>query len=517
MVCRLATKALTTYRSFRGADAAIDEKLVLVEHHWRKVQIKLLVLRKISDQLGRDLAQSQFNLLHKLQGKLLLATSLIESLKPKGRLSKKSALDFLKKLQYSLVLKNCLDELVVDLDKWQAQFDPTWYLTTRMRDIAIDSALAESRTEQATALGPKETTLDKMIALRHAINPDNRTLKGESGTQLSVNLPASGLHGATETSIPFSAARAIMRNGSTKLLIGETVDPLSGNISQVKVDVENLARRLKQIDPDAFGLLCCYGISRHLDATNRLLSIDMLYEAPEGSASPTSLRQLLLQQESVSVSAIIRLVKQLVRSVSYIHACDFVHKNIRPENVIVFPGKTSPLGSSFLLGFNQFRNTNFQTNLIGDPAWNRNLYRHPQRQGTCVQDRYVMQHDIYSLGVCMLEIGLWKPFVWYPKDGDGGAPVPGLALGLSLSDTQFQSIKSTMSLRIKEHLVELAERELPPRLGDKYTAIVLACLNCLDPGNEAFGPEQELADEDGILVGVRYIENVLIKMNEISI
>ena len=74
-----------------------------------------------------------------------------------------------------------------------------------------------------------------------------------------------------------------------------------------------------------------------------------------------------------------------------------------------------------------------------------------------------------------------------------------------------------MSLRIKEHLVELAEKELPPRLGDMYTAIVLACLNSLDPGNEAFGPEQELADEDGILVGVRYIENVLIKMNEISI
>jgi hypothetical protein len=120
------------------------------------------------------------------------------------------------------------------------------------------------------------------------------------------------------------------------------------------------------------------------------------------------------------------------------------------------------------------------------------------------------------------------PFVWYPSYIDEGGSlllynlqifrtVAELALGLSLSDTQFQTLKSTTSLRIKEHLVELAETELPPKLGDMYTAIVLACLHCLDPENEAFGTEQELADEDGILVGVRFVENVLIKMSKISI
>ena len=50
-----------------------------------------------------------------------------------------------------------------------------------------------------------------------------------------------------------------------------------------------------------------------------------------------------------------------------------------------------------------------------------------------------------------------------------------------------------------------------------YAAIVLACLNCLNTGNKELGAEQELTDEDGITVGVRFVENVLIKMNEISI
>jgi len=487
-----------------------------VEDHWRKLQVKLAVLGKISDQLGNDLAQSQFNLLHKLQGKLLQATSLIESLRPKGRTSRRSALEILRKLKYSVILKDSLDELVADLEAWQIRFDPTWYLTLIMGGIDIGSCVAESSKEQ-TDLGNDTSTLNNVLALRATIKSEDCTGSHDAGTKVSINRDSGGLKDATETSIPFSAARVILRKGFTKLLIGEAVDPLSLDISLVKGNVESLARRLRQIDPDTFGLLRCYGIIKHLSTSGHLQSIDMLYETPKGSTAPTSLRQLLLQQKPVSISAIITMAKQLVQSVCYIHACDFVHKNIRPENVLVFPGSTSQLGSSFLLGFNQFRNTTFQTNLIGDPAWHRNLYRHPHRQGTLVQDRYVMQHDIYSLGVCLLEIGLWRPFVWYPNDSGNGAPVPGFTLGLDLSDELFESPKSIDALQIKEHLVKLAQRELPPRLGDLYTEIVLACLKCLDPGNAAFGDEQVLADEDGILVGVRFIENILVRVNEISV
>jgi hypothetical protein len=479
-----------------------------VEAHWTKLEVQLNFLSKISDQLEGELAQSQFNLLQKLHGKLLQATSQIEMMSSKDSL--------IKRLKYSIV-KGSLDELVAELEAWQNRFDPTWYLIILIGKDVIDSALLGSRQKQATPSDQSISPLNNMLALRQAIKPENSKRDNDARTNVSINLDVSGLCDATVTTVPFSTARAILRKGSTKLLIAETVDSLCGNTSQVKADVENLAKKLKQVEPDTFGLLRCYGILKHRNTTKHLTAIEIIYRTPQDSNHPTSLRELLLKQDPISASAIIRMVKQLVRSVSYIHACDFVHKNIRPENILVFPGNTSPLGSSFLLGFNQFRNTNFQTDLVGDPAWHRNLYRHPQRQGTFVEERYVMQHDIYSLGVCLLEIGLWRSFVWYPNDSGNAAPVPAFALELDLSDADFRTVHSTVPLRITERLVALAKRELPPRLGDMYTDIVLACLTCLNPGNEAFGSEQELRDEDGILVGVRFVEKILMRVAEISI
>lgn len=77
-----------------------------------------------------------------------------------------------------------------------------------------------------------------------------------------------------------------------------------------------------------------------------------------------------------------------------------------------------------------------------------------------------MQHDIYSLGACLLEIGLWRSFVWFPDGHDGAAPVPWL--GLDLCDQDFTTTSRVVPLRTKDHLVALTARELPPRLGDLY-------------------------------------------------
>jgi hypothetical protein len=46
-----------------------------------------------------------------------------------------------------------------------------------------------------------------------------------------------------------------------------------------------------------------------------------------------------------------------------------------------------------------------------------------------------MQHDIYSLGVCLLEVGLWKSFIEYPEPDC--TPILAGLLGLSdMTDTQ---------------------------------------------------------------------------------
>ena len=99
------------------------------------------------------------------------------------------------------------------------------------------------------------------------------------------------------------------------------------------------------------------------------------------------------------------------QAVCYVHTLGFVDKNVRPESVLAFDNGMSILGSIFLIGFESFRNADGRTRRVGDAAWDRNLYRHPDRQGVHPEEDYETQHDIYSLGVCLLEIGLWDSLV----------------------------------------------------------------------------------------------------------
>lgn len=131
-------------------------------------------------------------------------------------------------------------------------------------------------------------------------------------------------------------------------------------------------------------------------------------------------------------------------------------------------------------------------------------------------NRYVMQHDIYSLGVCLLEIGLWQSFVHYPGLNPTAAPVPPISSEIQISNEDFEAAHLSTRLRIKERLVDMAKRKLPSRVGDVYTEVVLACLGCLDPGNAMFGNSNQ-EDKDGILVGIRFVEQILAKVDGISI
>jgi hypothetical protein len=90
---------------------------------------------------------------------------------------------------------------------------------------------------------------------------------------------------------------------------------------------------------------------------------------------------------------------------------------------------------------------------------------------------------------------------------------------------------------IKAQLISLALTKLPARMGNKYTNIVLLCLKCLDRGSSSRGrasasgfmegdesisagvgfEESDMLDDDRIVVGVKYIETILLKIQEISV
>jgi serine/threonine protein kinase len=335
-----------------------------------------------------------------------------------------------------------------------------------------------------------------------------------------------------------------IRNSSVQLSLGPDesmvlIDTMvcnpAANITKTTKEVRNLARVLAEVDPSTFGLLKCRGVMRvsKPGSVHQLLDFKFIFDVPHKLTKPQSLRAVLLSEKPYPLDERLELAKKLTASVLFVHTVQFVHKNIRPESIIIFQNECSEIGAPFLSGFEQFRLEDGATFLSGDDLWYHNLCnirpspkslktnvspidRHPSRQGTQPEIEYVMQHDIYSLGVVLLEIGLWTSFALEDFECDSNLPTPS-----NIFDTTKLDSLHPVSAAVekKQRLEYLAAHELPPRLGRRYADIVLLCLRCLDPG-DGMGDEKSSSvwtDQDGVVIGVRFIENVLTKMQEIRV
>ncbi len=309
-----------------------------------------------------------------------------------------------------------------------------------------------------------------------------------------------------ETSeIAFSSVRVAreLANGEELVVVTMFPNP-AAELNATTKDVRDLARVLSKSDPVTFGLLTCCGVVKEVEAAVRF---DLIFAIPEGLHTPKSLRSLLVAGDRpYPLDEKVGLARRLASSVLYVYTVQFVHKNIRPETILVFDGGNTTLGASMLGGFDSFRTADGRTYRLQESSWEKDLYKHPQPQGALPDVDYKMQHDIYSFGVCLLEIGLWETFVCI--DEEKLDPVPGQALDRTIRDAWAVKDQRRRAQLIKQALIQLAKNRLPSRMGRKYMELVVDCLTCLDKADNSFGLEDEFVDEDGVLVGVRFIEKV---------
>ena len=386
-------------------------------------------------------------------------------------------------------VKQALNEAIEDLAMWQKMFDPSWFLILKVSDSLIDQEL--SRPSSAGSPFASESSL-------------RDALRKQPLQRSSIFLPEDGLDRARVREIPFASAKLMQRAGLNKWIVVDRIPCDPGvDIGLVTRDVRELARKLQCVDPPTFRILQCRGVVRVTEPSSRKVSsFDFIFNIPtELGNEPRGLRSYLSSHFNPTLTDRFRIAKQLAKSISYVHTLGFVHKNVRPETVLGFQTNEPMLGLFFLVGFEKVRVADGLTMRLGDSTWEKNLYRHPRRQGISPEDNYIMQHDIYSLGVCLLEIGLWESFVSY----EGAARVPSPAAVLGIASDSFEFKQPNL---VKERLVALAKRDLPTRMGERYEEVVVNCLTCLDPENADFGDPSEFEDEDGVLVGVKYIEKV---------
>ena len=400
-----------------------------------------------------------------------------------------------KRLRY-IGIKKHLDESIESLASWQQIFDPSWYLILKISSPFVDQELLNSD----LAISPSTT---------NSVNKIRDALKAEPPRKVSVFLPEDDIDNAEVVEIPFSSAKRMQRAGKdTWRVIDHIPCESSVEIDLLTRDVRDLARKLKSVDSFTFGILQCHGVVKRTDVeSKRLSSFDFIFNIPpELNQEPQSLRSYLYSDASFTLTSRFELAKRMARSISYVHTLGFVHKNVRPETILGFKSTTTDRDHFFLIGFENVRMADGRTLRSGDSAWEKNLYRHPLRQGLNPEENYVMQHDIYSLGVCLLEIGLWESFL--SLQDASKIPLPSATLEISIDGTELKQ-----PLLMKDHLVNLANRELPKRVGERYSDVVVNCLTCLDEDNVDFGSPTEFEDQDGILLGVKYIEKVNLKTN----
>lgn len=462
-------------------------------------------LKDIKDSLDAGLLAFFDDCLARLTLKLLSARAELESIieSDSGNLTLGDLTINLKrtsKLRYARLEKH-LQKTLDDLESWHTVFDPSWLLITRPPVHSIDHAL--SHRSYTNAASPE---VDVVRAIRNILHGHESNGNSHSTIFRDPSIVSDDRQEVACSNITL----AHLSDTSAPVLLDATRYPLEAESSSVVAAVRDLGRILSKAEPSSLGLLQCLGVIKENDPHGSSLRFQFVYGIPPSLTNPVSLRALLLLTPR-SLDVKFRLAKAIARGVTAVHAVGFVHKNIRPETVLVFEEQDNPLPVSFLVGFERTRAVAAVSFRAGDMVWQRNLYRHPMRQGIRPESDYTMQHDIFSLGVCLLELGLWTSFV---SPGDNPQPGPLLHIDGELG----MSNKREAALRIKTKLVEIATNQLPEKMGMNFTEVVISCLTCLDPGaTNMFAAAADLFDDDGILVGVAFIEKILLKLEAISI
>ncbi|CAI7622983.1 unnamed protein product [Penicillium manginii] len=254
-----------------------------------------------------------------------------------------------------------------------------------------------------------------------------------------------------------------------------------GEIDALEQAICDLAKVLVHSEPERTWILRALGYFHDTTAKR----FGLIYEIPPSEqwtevVAPEilTLSDLLAGRPRFSLTARLKLCCDIAKAVLYVHVMDWVHKGLRPDSIL-FLGSvpktamtdanyTHALPPCYVAGFEHSRAVQMHSDRKSDAEWAKNLYRHPNRQALSGNSEYSMGHDIYSVGVVFLEIGLW-----------GNSSVVPFQSQLQLKE---KDVARYSPLKMREYLLQLTEGTprrpgLAAFMGESYADIVRYCLN----------------------------------------
>ncbi|KAF2850333.1 hypothetical protein T440DRAFT_508131 [Plenodomus tracheiphilus IPT5] len=191
----------------------------------------------------------------------------------------------------------------------------------------------------------------------------------------------------------------------------------------------------------------------------------ILYRSPQSSpwaSSPPSLHDLISKGDYAKLSLGRRFLaaRTLAATLLEAHSSGWIHGNVQSRSIVMLPHdlNDTELSPSFV-GWGVLQAAEATYYLL-EP----NLYRHHNRFGRASSE-CTSGHDIYSLGVVLLEIGIWKTMAKLFERRLEKSP--------RFDFTQQESLSS----RIHNATLDWARSiEIERAMGKKYAQVVLRCL-----------------------------------------
>jgi serine/threonine protein kinase len=178
--------------------------------------------------------------------------------------------------------------------------------------------------------------------------------------------------------------------------------------------LENITNLLSTDKPDDFRSLPCRGFYHDPNRPGFGMVFDLPPRASINEGDCRELQKLIKltwrnASEQPALEDKFKLAHRLANALLNFHWVGWLHKNLTSSNVAFFREASTPLSAlarePYIIGFNHSRPNDPFAFTAGASESNDGGYHHPEyrRDGA----RYRPEYDYYSLGIVLLEIGLW--------------------------------------------------------------------------------------------------------------
>ena len=345
-----------------------------------------------------------------------------------------------------------------------------------------------------------------MSLRRLADDPSNTSVTPDQTSQLTIdNVSDNDAHAITALIQPQSGS-VTPKPALVEVKHFENIVSTSQSRDDGDIEARNLAAFLLESGRYQFQTLPFQKYIKQVEQVDQRLrgAYAYFFDFPQGSCSdsaPRSLHDFVKQQSKDSEKLPLLTMGQrqtvawsISKALAAFHADGWVHKSVRSESIqfFKFQDRGWDYESPYLVGFEFSRPVEAESLRTYDWDPERNLYRHPDRQGP-PRVKFNAMHDIYALGVVLLEIGMWETArglydrALHKKKGQGQQlAVTGDKRSTTMvkqDGPQAMQAKESGELTpsgVKKVFIQTAERWLPHTMGEPYAEAVLTCLKGCD-------------------------------------